>query len=94
MISPTVAPLLDLEHLFDGAALSKPLRTRLAATLRGFQRHPQASLPAALGPAGYTGLLRLVHHRTVRVDAIRQPVWAAAVAADAAIRLWRPIVRP
>jgi hypothetical protein len=66
--------LLDVAHLYDDASLSTPLRKRLATTLAKFQQRPQASLPAALGPAGYTGVLRLVHHDAVTVAALRDPV--------------------
>jgi hypothetical protein len=70
----SVAPLVDVEHLYDNALLSKPLRKRLTMTLVRFQQRPQASLPEALGPAGYTGLLRVVHHDHVTVAALRDPI--------------------
>jgi hypothetical protein len=56
--------------------LSTPLRKRLATTRVKFQRRPQARLPEALGPAGSTGLLRLVHHDAVTVAALCDPLLA------------------
>ncbi len=77
---PPIAPLIDVEHLFDTAPLSRPLRRRLGITMGLLQARPQASLPAALGAAGYTGMLRLVHHPAVASDSLLQPVLAATVA--------------
>lgn len=74
MDSCSTAPLLNVAQLFDAAPLGKPHRKRLAWTLAKFQQRPQASLPAALGSAGYTGLLRLVHHPAVTTATLRDTV--------------------
>ncbi len=75
-MTTSAPPLIDVEHLYDTAPLSRPLRRRLALTLGRLQAQPQASLPTALGPAGYTGMLRLMHHAAVTSDALLTPVLA------------------
>lgn len=50
--------MLDLSAFFDDARLSRPLRKRLRWTLLRLAHDPAASLPKALGVAGYKGLLR------------------------------------
>lgn len=47
-----------LSQIFSKAPLSKPLKKRLGITVERLSRNPQASLPEALGDAGYKGLMR------------------------------------
>jgi transposase-like protein/DDE family transposase len=49
----------DPDTLFASAPYSLPLRKRLGALLQALAAHPSASLPTALGPAGYRAATRL-----------------------------------
>lgn len=70
-------PCLADPHLYDKAPLSRPLRKRLVTTLSALLARPDSSLPAALGAAGYTGLLRMIHHPRVTSASLATPVFAA-----------------
>src|SRR5690349_17886933 len=73
------SPLIAVEHLYDHARFRGPVRKRFAITLCALARRPSASLPQALGAAGYTGLQRLLHHPDVTLDDFRLPVLDAAI---------------
>ena len=54
-----------LGRLFDGALVSRAMRTRLNATAERLGSNPQRSLPQALGGAGYKGLMRALSNSKV-----------------------------
>ena len=72
---------IDISRLFEQVPLSKPLRARLRSTAQQLERNPQASLPEALGEAGYKGLMRMLSNP--RVQELEQdfllPVYHATV---------------
>jgi Transposase DDE domain/Transposase DNA-binding len=52
-------PPFDLDALFEHAPYNRALRKRLGKVLRALAAQPEASFPAALGPAGYRAATRL-----------------------------------
>jgi Transposase DDE domain len=70
----------DLATLFDSAPYSRPLRRRLAKAALALRDKPQASLPTALGPAGYRALTRLWQNPRVHERLPFDEVFAASAA--------------
>lgn len=84
MASP-VGPM-ELSQVFACAPVSKPLKKRLCVTVERLGSSPQASLPEALGPAGYKGLMRALKNpsleQTMLFDAVYQATLDGIVAGE------------
>lgn len=64
-MSSSVPTPIDLSQVFSNTSLNKAMQNRLNSTCEKISRNPQASLPTALGPAGYKGLMRALKNPKV-----------------------------
>lgn len=72
------APLepTELSHVFSKAPVSKALKKRLNATVERLGVNPEASLPRALGVAGYKGLMRALKNPQVQPSVLLDAIYA------------------
>jgi hypothetical protein len=74
------APPIVLTRLFDGRRISVAMRARLNSTAERLGRSPQASLPQALGGAGYKGLMRALSNPKVPQSEMLEAVYQGTLA--------------